>query len=329
MKRIFRVLGYVMAAVLVLAGGAATYLYARKPEMAPAAKLSIERSAERLARGAYLYRLADCDGCHSERDYGRFGGPVMPGGTAAGQVFTKEMGLPGTVVAPNLTPDVETGIGSWTDGEKVRAIREGVDKDGRTLFPMMPYEAFRKMSDEDVYSLVAYLDTLPAVKRQHPVTQLDFPVALFIKSTPKPAGSVAPPDLSTKVKKGAYLVNIAGCQGCHTASLAGGERFTMPGLLVVSANISADTATGIGRWSEQDFLARFAQYREYAEQGPPKVGPVGFTLMPWLNFCQLPEEDLGAIYAYLRTLPPVNHSVETHPGFDPQMRQTLISDEKK
>ncbi len=145
-KKVFRILGYVLAALIVLAGGTVTYLYARKPAMAPPSSLKIDRTPERLARGAYLYRLADCDGCHSDRDYGRFGGPVNPGGLAAGQTFPRELGLPGTVTAPNLTPDPETGLGTWSDGEKVRAIREGVDKDGRTLFPMMPYEAFRKMA---------------------------------------------------------------------------------------------------------------------------------------------------------------------------------------
>jgi hypothetical protein len=329
MKRVLRVVGYVLAVLVVLTGGAVTYLYARKPAMAPATNLRVDRTAARLARGEYLYRLADCDGCHSERDYGRFGGPVVDGGTAAGQEFPKEAGLPGTVVAPNLTPDPETGIGTWTDGEKVRAIREGVDKDGRTLFPMMPYAEYRKMSDEDVYSLVAYLDSLPAVKRRHPVTQLDFPVALFIKSAPQPSGSVAHPDLSDKVKRGAYLVNVAGCRGCHTATLSGGEKFAGPGAVVMSANISPDESTGIGRWSEQDFVNHFAQYRDYAVNGSPKVGPESFTLMPWLNFSQLPEEDLRAIYAYLRTVPPVRKAVETHPGFDPQVKKMLVSEAKK
>jgi len=137
-------------------------------------------------------------------------------GRLAGQVFTKLHGMPGTVVTPNLTPDPETGIGAWTGGEIVRAIREGVDKDGRTLFPMMPYKAFRKMSDEDVYSVVAYLRSLPPVKRKHPATQLDFPVGLFIRSAPRPVGHVAGPDLADHRAKGEYLVNLAGCLGCHT-----------------------------------------------------------------------------------------------------------------
>jgi hypothetical protein len=223
---------------------------------------------------------------------------------------------------------VETGIGGWTDGEVVRAIREGVDKDGRTLFPMMPYGVYRKMSDEDVYSVVAYLRSLPAVKRKQPATQLDFPVALFIKSAPKPVGRVAHPELSDKRTKGEYLATIGGCQGCHTPSLGGGEKFTGPGLMVVSANISSDVTTGIGRLSEQDFVDKFAQYRDYAEHGPPKVGPEAFTIMPWLNFCQLPEEDLRAIYAWLHALPPVTKAVETHPGFDPQVKQLLVSEAK-
>ena len=211
----------------------------------------------------------------------------------------------------------------------MRAIREGVDKDGRTLFPMMPYAEFRKMSDDDVYSLVAYLDSLPAVNRRHPATQLDFPVALFIKSSPQPSGSVAHPDLSDKVKRG----RVPGhCRGVPRLSHGDAERrrkFVGPAAAVVSANISPDESTGIGRWSEQYFVNHFVQYRDYAVNGSPKVGPESFTLMPWLNFSQLPEEDLRAIYAYLRTVPPVKKAVETHPGFDPQVKKMLVSEAKK
>jgi hypothetical protein len=327
MKRVLKVLGYVLGAVLLVAGAGLGFLMARKPDMAPAREFKIERTAERLARGKYLVTLADCDGCHSERDITRFNLPVT-GARLTGQMFPKEMGMPGTVVAPNLTPDVETGLGGWTDGEIVRAIREGVDKDGRTLFPMMPYQTFRNMSDEDVYSVVTFLRSLPAVNRRHPVTQLNFPVGLMIKGTPKPVGYVPQPRLTDPRGKGEYLVSIAGCRGCHTPSLGGGEKFTVPGAVVVSANITPDMATGIGRLSEQDFVNKFTQYREYVEHGSPKVGPESFTLMPWLNFCQLPDEDLRAIYAYLRTVPPVVKSVETHPGFDPKVKQLLVSEKK-
>src|SRR5436305_11629541 len=87
--------------------------------------------------------------------------------------------------------------------------------------------------------------------------------------------------------------------------------------MVVSANISPDPHTGTGRWSEQDFLDRFTQYREYAQKGSPQVGPESFTLMPWLNLCQLPEEDLKAIYSFIRTRQPIYKAVDTHPTWKP------------
>lgn len=224
MKRTLRILKYTGVTVAALAGSAIAYLYARQPDSAPAARIRIEPTAERLVRGKYLYTLADCDGCHSERDTSRFGGPVVAGRQGVGTVFPKEMGLPGVVAPPNITPDRETGIGAWTDGEKIRAIREGVDRNGRTLFPMMPYEGYRHMSDEDVCSLVVCLDSLPPVKHQVPPTQLNFPVGLFIKSAPKPAGHVAAPDIKDRNSYGEYLVTIAGCRECHTPALSGGTR---------------------------------------------------------------------------------------------------------
>ena len=288
--------------------------------MAPPRKVRIEPTPVRLARGKYLFHLADCDGCHSQRDFSRFGGPVAEGGRGAGNVLPKEMGLPGLVAPPNITPDRETGIGAWTDGEKIRAIREGVDRDGRALFPMMPYENFRHMSDEDVFSLVAYLNSLPPVQHAVPKTSLAFPVSLLIKSAPKPAGIVPAPDRTDAQKRGQYLVKLAGCMECHTPKLSGGETFRVaPNVMVVSANISPDTATGIGKWSERDFVDRFHQYREYVEHGSPAVGPESFTLMPWLNFSQLPAEDLRDIYSFLRTRPAVYKSVDTHPAWMTQV----------
>ena len=95
---------------------------------------------------------------------------------------------------------------------------------------------------------------------------------------------------------GEYLVNLAGCAECHTQSekgqpkpgmlFAGGERFAFPGAVVVSANITPDLQSGIGRWSEKDFLDRFQQYREYAENASPRSGPENFTIMPWLDVQQ-------------------------------------------
>jgi hypothetical protein len=306
-----------------LAAAAVGYLVLRKPTMAAPSDVHVAMTLERIARGKYIFELSDCDGCHSGRDFSRFGGPVIVSQRGQGVEFPKELGLPGRIASRNITMDRETGIGRWTDGEKIRAIREGISRDGKQLFPMMPYERFREMSDEDVYSLVAFLNTLPPVKHRVEPSRVDFPVSVLMKSVARPAGHVPDPNHADRLRHGKYLVNLAGCAECHTESekgkpkpgmlLAGGERFAFPGMAVVSANITPDLQSGIGRWSEKDFVDRFEDYREYAEKGSPASGPDNFTVMPWLLFSRLPADDLRAIYAFLRTQKPVYHAVDSHP----------------
>jgi uncharacterized protein (TIGR02246 family) len=326
LRRIVKIVGTVALLLVAVAGAGVGYLYLRKPAQAQPSAIRVRRTPERIARGRFIFEvLADCDGCHSQRDFTRVGGPVVPSGRGRGNVLSALVkGLPGTVVAPNITPDPETGIGAWTDGEKIRAIREGVDRNGRALFPMMPYAGFRNMSDDDVESLVAYLDTLPSICYPLPATTLDFPVGLMIKSEPRPASGVAQPNHADRVQYGEYLVTVAGCGHCHTPTdrgqpvpgklFAGGQVFATAMGTVVSANLTPDNETGIGRWSARYFLQKFEDYRDYATAGPPKLaGPDAFTLMPWLSLSRLPAEDLDAIYAYLRTVKPVSNAVDTHP----------------
>ncbi len=305
-------------------GGGFAYLSLRQPNALPPESVQVKMTPENIARGEYLFTIAaDCDGCHSQRDITKFSAPVVTSGRGRGWQFPKELGLPGDVVAPNITPDVETGIGAWTDGEKIRAIREGVSRDGRPLFPMMPYQAMAKMSDADVQALVAYMNTLPAVRNPLPRTRLDFPVNYLITSAPAPARNVAAVDTSNKLEWGRYLVTLAGCSGCHTPMekgepkpglvFAGGEPFTIGTMKAVSANITPDTDTGIGKMSEAEFIERFHQYRKYEQEGIPAVKPESFTIMPWMALSKFSKEELSAIYTFLRTVKPVNHSVETHP----------------
>ncbi len=328
MSKIWNKILLALAIAIAIAASTLTYLIRRQPIIAPPAAIRVEMTPERIARGKHLFEdVMGCDGCHSDGDISRFGRPVTEG-RGKGLVFPAELGLPGTVVAANITPDLETGIGAWTDGEKIRAIREGIDRAGHTLFPMMPYANYRSLSDEDAQALVAYLNTLPAVRNPLPRTSLRFPVSLLIKSVPHPAGSIPPPDSRDRLKYGQYLATIGGCADCHTPidsgrpvaakRLGGGREFRLPTAVVVSANISPDAETGIGKWSEQQFLDKFYQYKEYAEKGSPKVGPEGFTLMPWLGLSQLSPEELGAIYTYLMSQPPVHNAVETHPGQPPK-----------
>src|SRR6516225_6912813 len=161
-----RILMSVFTATLVLIAGGPSFLYFRKPAQAPVSAARVRVTPERIARGKYLFEhVADCGRCHSERDFGRVGGPLVPGREGCGNIVSTFLhGMPGVVVAPNITPDVATGIGSWSDGEKIRSIREGVDRDGNALLPMMPYTDYRLMSDMDVESVVAYLDSLAPIR---------------------------------------------------------------------------------------------------------------------------------------------------------------------
>ena len=328
MRKFLTVVAAILLSVVVLAGAGVTYLYVRKPAQAAPSAIKVAMTPERIARGAYIFTsVADCDGCHSQRDFSLVGGPVVASGRGRGLVLSDVMiGLPGVVVAPNLTPDRETGLGAWTDGEKIRAIRDGVDRDGNALFPMMPYQGFRNMSDEDVESVVAFLDSLPPAKNPLPKTKLDLVPGLMIKSVPQPAGKVPPPDRGNRKQYGKYLVSLGGCQDCHTPSdargqplpgkdFAGGQRFETTLGTVLSANITPDLETGTGKWSEEFFQKKFYDYKTYVENGCPKSpGPEAFTLMPWLGFSQQTPDDLGAIYTYMRSVAPVHNAVETHPG---------------
>jgi mono/diheme cytochrome c family protein len=313
------------ATLLLLAAlaGAGAYFVLRSPKQNPAKQLRIDATPEMLARGEHLFEITDCAGCHSERDLSLWCAPEVPGRRVVGAALPPEFGLPGKVVAPNITPDQETGIGDWTDGEIVRAIREGVDRNGRALFPMMPYPQYRSMSDEDVYALVAYLRTLPPVRNSLPETKLNFPASLLIKSVPAPLdGPVPPPDTSDPGRYGEYLVTIAGCLECHTQErngkleteklLAGGRDFSVGSYSVRSANITPEMETGIGAWSEDRFVEKFRGYARMTPESTPKVSQESFTLMPWLNFTRLTDAELHAIYSFLRTVKPVRNAVDPH-----------------
>src|ERR1039457_4204602 len=170
MKKLMRVVLIVAFGLVVVAGLAVAALALRRPAQRPPSAERIELTPERFARGAYLVEhLADCLTCHSDLRADRYGMPIKPGTIGQGGFpFGKEFAVPGVVCAQNITPDPENGIGTWTDGEVLRAVREGVDKNGNALFPMMQYKAYRLFSDEDAKSVVAYIRTLAPVKHAVP-----------------------------------------------------------------------------------------------------------------------------------------------------------------
>lgn len=294
-----------------------TFTIGWRPFIGPKSRALTNRTFEatpaRLERGRYLATaVTGCVACHSERDPNAPGMPPVAEKLGAGTVFGEGADLPGRLVAPNLTPDKETGAGNWTDDMLARAVREGIGHDGRALFPLMPYMNYREMPDEDLASVIVYLRSLPPVKSALPQTEIIFPVKYLIRSAPQPVTATVPaPDLSDPVKRGAFLVRMASCADCHTAQqrgqvkpgleFAGGLLFTTPEATVMAANITPD-ASGIAYYDEDLFIQAMRTGKAKARSLSPE--------MPWTFYRNMTDEDLKAMFAYLRTLKGVKHTVD-------------------
>ena len=282
------------------------------PKARPLTSRQFEATPQRLERGRYLaIGLSGCRECHSQHDWNTHGAPIIPGTEGGGQWFNMP-DLPGRVVAPNLTPDPQTGAGTWTDDQFARAIREGIGHDGRALFPMMPYQDFRNMSDEDVASIIVYLRSLPPAHSDLANTEIIFPVKYLIRSVPEPLDApVSSPDPSDRLKYGQYLVTLGGCRDCHTPqergqpvagfAYAGGLLMRGPWGEVSTANITPD-ASGISYYDEALFI-------EVMRTGYVKARKLN-SIMPFGAFKNLTDDDLKAMFAYLRTVKPVQHRVD-------------------
>lgn len=296
------------------------YLLAAYPNVPDAPDVTAPGTAETIARGAYLANhVSMCVDCHTPRDWSRFAGPMDAARFGAGgEVFDESIGLPGTIVSRNLTP---AALADWTDGEILRAFTEGVARDGTSLFPLMPYGSYGQMDLDDALAIVAYLRTLPAIQSELPARRLHFPVSLIVRTMPAAAHFAPRPTGSDTVAHGRYLATIAACGDCHTPldasrkplldrAYSGGQEFMLPGGAVArSANLTPH-GTGLGDWTEAQFVERFARFRDGTLHVPVAAGAAN-TIMPWANYAGMTDEDLGAIYAYLRSLPAVANRVVT------------------
>ncbi len=314
MKKLGKILLIVLGSLVVLLAIAITFTIGWRPFIGPSARATssqpFERTPQRLARGEYLVTsILDCNVCHSPKDWNTHGAPNLPGKMLGGQIFPIP-DLPGQVVAPNISPDPETGAGKWTDDQIARSIREGIAHDGHAIFPMMPYNEYSHLSDEDVKSVVVYLRSIPPVHSALPPTKLIFPVKYLINGAPQPlTHPVSGPDPSDQIQRGKYLATL-GC-GCHTPTdrgkvlpglqYGGGEHLKGPWGDVTSANITRD-ASGIGYYDE----AMFIHTLRTGYVGARKLN----SIMPFGSFKNLNDDDLKAIFAYLRSVPPAKHRVD-------------------
>ena len=316
MRRWLKILLAAIVVLAVLAAVAAVKMFGPRafvgPRSRPLTARMFERTQARLERGAYIANSMGCMFCHSPHDWSKPDEVIPAGMLGAGQQLPYT-DLPGLVIAQNLTPDKETGAGAWTDDMLARAIREGIGHDGRALFPIMPYEHYRTMPDEDLASVVVYLRSLTPAHNPLPKTEIIFPVNYIIKNVPLPVdGPIAPPDISDPVKRGAFLVNLVGCADCHTPvdahhqpieamAFGGGNIVQGPWGRVATANLTPDPS-GIPYYDEALFIRAI------------RTGAVGSRelsrAMPWLVMRNMTDQDLAAIFAYLKTLKPVSHRVD-------------------
>jgi len=319
MKTFLKIAG---VSIVLVVTGSLLFLYGYLPRQRPAPDFTVEITPERVARGEYLVNeVLLCNDCHSERDWSQYSGPAVPplgAGRPCMDKDTKPVGIdfgtggfPGRLCIRNITPDVETGIGGWTDGEILRAMREGVSRNGEALFPIMPWFMYRYMSDEDAAAVIAYMRSQPPVKSFRPDRQLDFPLNIIFRFYPEPLdGPVSAPPREDTVAYGQYLGKIARCEFCHSARIrgevdprpdmlyAGGVPFTMGTHTQHSKNLTPHR-TGMGPWTKDIFIARFRAHTE-----PFPVEEEQNSEMNWVEFSGMSDEDLGAIWDFLMTLPP-------------------------
>ena len=261
--------------------------------------------ASPIERGKYLATAADCMVCHTTQ-----GGKEYAGGLGFKLPF-------GTLYSTNITPDKETGIGNYSDKDFLNAVQRGIRHDGARLYPAMPYTSYTYISDDDALAIKAYLFSLPPVRASAPANRLAFPFnqrwammfwsALFNRDVRYEPDTSKSPEWN----RGAYLAEaLAHCGECHTPrnlAFALDNRKKFGGAITAgwrAFNISSDKATGVGGWRDDDLISYLST--GHAAGHGTASGPMGEAVDNSLS--QLAPEDVSAIVAYLRSVPPTTSS---------------------
>ena len=313
-KQVVFILAFVLSFIFILA-------------IATSAGASNQSQNDTLQHGKYIATIAGCTDCHTplkpeyqdptKLNFDQLKVLAFNGASAAdqtrllagGRAF--DLGPAGILLTRNLTPDEQTGLGSWTDGQIRLAVKTGVDNEGKVLFPVMPYHVYNSMADADLEAVITYIRSVDPISNEVPARTIStegFP------SLPFQSGIVAP-DPSDKAARGAYLVNsVMGCTDCHTPVdpttgapqmdkyLAGRQPYEGPWGVVYGGNITPDDETGLGTWSEEEV-------RRAIITGVSKDGR-RLILMPWFAYSALTAEDAGAVAYYLKNvLPAVKNEI--------------------
>jgi mono/diheme cytochrome c family protein len=314
MKKAFRYLLIIIGIVVVLAGCFAAFIAIRgvPTYKAQTIDLKVTATPELVSRGRQLSSML-CNDCHMNSNTGKLTGRKMD-----------EINQFGEIISRNITQDPDHGIGKWTDGQIAFLLRTGIKPDGSFL-PIMA--KLSKMSDHDLHSIIAFLHSDNNWVQADNTRQEDSKYSFFAKflttikaisPMPYPAGPVADPDTTNQVKWGQYVaLNRVECYTCHSRDFAkndyitpeksegffgGGNEFKMPdGSKMYSRNLTMDEETGIGRWTEEEFVK--AVKTGIVPNGQPALRS------PMKAYADLTDGEAKAVYAYLKTLPKIANKV--------------------
>lgn len=255
-----------------------------------------------VERGKYLVNtILTCQNCHTPKD--EKGAPVYERDLSSGLVFDEP---PFKVTASNITQDKETGIGNWSDADIEKALRKGERPNGVKLAAIMPSDFYEIITPSDMSAIIAYLRTVKPVKAQAPAPE--YRMALPRHIPPGAGKPFSDADMADKVKKGFYLVTIGHCMECHTpmgpkgrefesAYGKGGFEFKGPWGVSVSRNITSHKEKGIGAWSDAEIKRAITD--GVSKDGSRLKPPMGYEF-----YKNMTGDDLDAVVAYLRTVPP-------------------------
>ncbi len=316
MKRILKITAWILSILILIVGALVVWVaFAPAPTYDPPTipELKVEITPERVAQGAKLASML-CVQCHAGSD-----------GKLSGQQMLDVPLSFGKIHSFNITQHPEKGIGAWTDGEIYAFLRSGLRKDG-TFAAMMP--KFPNMAEEDIYSIIAWLRSddprLAPSEKNNAKNELTFLSKALLKFAfkplPMPEKAIPLPDTTDRVAWGHYLSDgIYGCYACHSADFStvndlepeksagfyagGNPMLDFDGNLIPSANITPDKETGIGNWTEAQFLTAM-------KTGQTPNGPVRYPMLP---YAILDTAEIKAVYAYLKTVPPLKNAVARAP----------------
>jgi hypothetical protein len=315
MKKVFRYLGITILVIIVLVGLLATVIAVRGIPSYKAEKieLKVTPTPQRIAQGQRLATML-CRNCHFDGNTGRFTGHRMD-----------DIPQFGTIYSRNITSDKQHGIGNWTDGQLAYLLRTGLKPDGTYLPPYMP--KLPHLSDEDLFSIIAFLRSehpwVAPDPTEQPPSSPSFLTKMLtglkvMKPFPYPEAPVLAPDTTNAVAWGKYIaIGQLDCYACHSKDFAkndylnpeksegffggGNEMSTASGKKITTLNLTMDEETGLGRWSEEEFIRA-------VKTGQVPHGEIALR-EPMAPYTMLSDKEARAIWAYLQTVPKIRNKV--------------------